>query len=137
VGYEFLDHPADVLVRVTAATLEELFEEAARALMDCICDRSTVERKEEITLAAVGSSRERLLVNWLQEVLYTVDAEGMLLADFSVRRLEEGMVEGAAYGERIDPERHRLYSDVKAVTHHGLSVDDDGDGYTVELVFDI
>jgi SHS2 domain-containing protein len=40
-------------------------------------------------------------------------------------------------GESIDHDRHVLDHEVKAVTHHGMSLDREGRGWLAELILDI
>ena len=45
--------------------------------------------------------------------------------------------EASAWGEAIDPGRHRLRVDVKAVTLHGFSVQSTTDGWEARVILDI
>jgi SHS2 domain-containing protein len=43
----------------------------------------------------------------------------------------------AAWGEPVDPARHELDHEVKAITYHGLKLERDGDGWLAEVIVDI
>ena len=119
------------------ATLEDLFAEAARALVSIILDPRSIRATESISIAAGGGDRESLLVNWLNEVLYDVDGRRMALGTFQVSRMDEARVECVASGEPRDRERHPSRLVVKAVTYHQLKVAQTADGWIAEVFVDI
>ena len=55
MAYRIFDHTADLGIEVTAATLEELYAEAARALFALLTDLRSVRARE----AALGGGRGR------------------------------------------------------------------------------
>ena len=44
---------------------------------------------------------------------------------------------GTAWGEPLDRERHQLEHEVKAITYHGLRVEQTPDGWLAEVIVDI
>jgi SHS2 domain-containing protein len=137
MNYEILDHTADVCIRVYGKSFEELLTNAACAMMELIVERDKIEPSKEIKIGARGETREELLVRWLQEILYTHQVKKMVFKDFDVRLLNETEIEGKAFGERIDPEKHELSADIKAVTYHDLKIESLNDRLKVEIIFDI
>ena len=135
--YELFDHTADVGLRMRAESLDELFADAGRALFSVIvANFDAVEPVQELALRIEGSRRDDLLFDWLAELLYTFDARRVLLSDFRVRVNEDGL-EATARGEPFDPDRHELDMEVKAITYHGLKVEQDGDGWLAEVIVDL
>jgi len=135
--YELFDHTADIGLRIRAESLDELFAEAGRALFSVIvANFDAVEPVQELALRIEGSRRDDLLFDWLAELLYTFDTRRLLLSDFRVRVNENGL-EATARGEPFDPDRHELDMEVKAITYHGLKVEQDGDGWLAEVIVDL
>ena len=135
--YEILEHTADLGFRATGATLAELFENAAEALVAIALNPENVEAREIVALEAKGESREALLVNWLSEVLYWIDGEHRAMRGFKVRELTEGRVAGAAQGERRDPARHEPRLVVKGITYHQLKIEHSEREWRCEVYLDI
>jgi SHS2 domain-containing protein len=76
----------------------------------------------------------------LQEIVFLKDAEKLLLRARSVRVQEKGDFWRATVefqGEPIDPERHDLIVDVKAVTLHRLNVENSDRRWTATVVVDV
>jgi SHS2 domain-containing protein len=135
--FQIFDHTADLGLRVRGATLEELFSEAARGLFSVIVgDLDAVRPVVEQTLEIPGKDREYLLFDWLTELLYRFDSQRWLMVEFDVRFTAEGLI-GVCRGEALDPSRHRLEHEVKAITYHALKVAPTPDGWLAEVIVDI
>ena len=134
---EFFEHTADLGLRVRAADLDGLFAEAARALFSAVVeDVGTVVASQRVEVRVAGNDKEYLLFDWLKALLYRFDAEHLLFSRFEVKVGADGL-EGAAWGEPMDPARHEPNHEVKAITYHGLKVEQTADGWLAEVIVDI
>lgn len=135
--WQLVDHTADVGLRIEAPTREVLFEEAAQALMALIVeDPASVEERETLDFALAADDPADLLFDWLQALLVAVELRRVLFSRFQVT-LEGRGLHASASGERIDPARHRLAHEVKAITYHALALRATRDGWLAEVVVDI
>src|SRR5262249_54827277 len=135
--YETFEHTADLGLRIRAADLNTLFAEAAHALFAAIVDDpATVQPLQCLEIRLSADDREYLLFDWLKELLYHFDAEHLLLGRFEVR-VSDTSLTGTAWGEPLDPARHVLSHEVKAITYHGLRVEPTADGWLAEVIVDI
>lgn len=131
--YESLEHTADTGFRAWGATLEELFGNAALALVHTAVDASSAEACEPYPVAATGDDLEEQFVNWLNEVLYWLDARRVAFARFEVQA--PGL--GIGWGEPRDDDKHPPRLVVKAVTFHQLRIEQKTDGWVAEVFLDI
>ncbi|HEX3151368.1 MAG TPA: archease [Gemmataceae bacterium] len=135
--YEFFDHTADLGIRIRAADVNALFADAAMGLFAAVVDGlETVRPTQSIQIAIDGTDLDYLLFDWLRELLFRLDAEHLLFARFEVAVGDAGL-KATAWGEPIDPARHVLSHEVKAITYHGLRVERDGDDWIAEFIVDI
>jgi SHS2 domain-containing protein len=135
--FETFEHTADLGLRVRAADLDGLFAEAARALFSVIVeDLGTVEASQRIDVRLAGDDREFLLFDWLKALLYHFDAEHLVFCRFEANVGADG-VAASAWGEALDRARHELGHEVKAITYHGLRVEQTADGWLAEVIVDI
>jgi len=134
VKYRVLEHTADAMVEVHGKTLHERFENAAYAMFDQMTDASKIISKGELKVVLSAESREQLLVDFLQELLYVNDAEDLVFGEFAVST-DGHELEAVVRGEKFDESRHSKRSVVKGVTYHGLRFDDSNG--TVTLLFDV
>jgi protein archease len=135
--FRILEHTADVGFEAFGSTLPQVFENAARALAHLIADAAMVEPRQEVRIEVEGTDPTDLLVNWLSEILFQHDAEGLLFHDFRVESLDDHAVSGIAWGEKIDPARHQTNLMVKAITYHQLSLQKTAGGWRAQVYVDI
>ena len=142
-GYRFRGDVAiaDAAFDAWGATLEELFVAAADATTNTMVEN--LEAIEERQCRPIRLEEERadlLLFRLLEELIYFKDAEGLLLRVPAVRIRRRGgalVLEAEARGEPLDPHRHRLQADVKAVTLHRLRVERTARGWEASVVLDL
>ena len=134
---ELFEHTADLGLRATAPTLDAVFAEMAECLFAAIVEDLSAVRPEAVhRFEFAGADREYLLFDWLRELLYRFDAEHVLYRRFEVRVRDDGLT-ATAWGEPLDPARHVLSHEVKAITYHELKVTPTADGWLAEVIVDI
>jgi len=135
--FELFEHTADIGIRARAETLETLLADAARGLFSVIAaNLDAVRPLEALNLKIKGKDHDDLLFDWLDELLYTFNSKHLLFREFDVTIRPEGL-EAVVRGEPIDPARHELHMEVKAITYHRLKVEQDGSGWLAEVIVDI
>ncbi len=135
--YEVFEHTADVGLRVRADSLDALLVDAARGLFSLIVTNlDQVEAVQEKTIRIDGSEPDYLLFDWLNELLYTFEVDRLLLSEFAVSVDPQGLT-ATCRGETMQLDRHEMDHEVKAITYHGLKVQQDDDGWMAELIVDI
>ena len=137
-GYHEIEHTADIGFELTAPDLKSMFETAAAAMFDLICDLDAVGDgvSRTVRVRARDGDLENMMVRWLTELLYVLEAEGLLLSSFDVRRLESDVIEAGVAGEPVDYGRHALKAELKAATYHDIAVERRGDSWFVRVIFD-
>ncbi len=131
------DHTADLGLRIRAADLNTLFNDAGLALFAALVENPVaIVPQQRLDLNIAGNDREYLLFDWLKELLYRFEVDHLLFALFSATVAADGL-QGSAWGEPFDPQRHELAHEVKAITYHGLRVEQTPDGWLAEVIVDI
>jgi SHS2 domain-containing protein len=135
--HELFEHTADLGLRAEAATLDGLFAEAAACLLAAIVEEpSTVRPEVSLEIRIDGTDREYLLFDWLKELLFRFEADHMLFSEFAVTVRDDGLT-ATVRGEALDPARHSLSHEVKAITYHELKVVPTAAGWLAEVIVDI
>ena len=136
-GFEQIEHGADVGIRVFAPTLPELFRQAALGMYSLMVDIETVRPTDHVDIELAGDELDLLLVDFLNELLYHTDAEGMLFCDCDVTLASAGL-QARCHGERYDPRRHTIEEGIKAATYHMLAITEQAAvGYEATIIFDV
>jgi SHS2 domain-containing protein len=135
--YRFLDHTADLRIEIRADTLAGLFVEAGIALFDVIAGVDSIGVKEFREVRASGENPQELLVDWLRELLYCFAGERMVFSRFEIMAFSETGIRARCGGEPFTPGFHQVKHDIKAVTYHGLEIDEHDGTFRVSVVLDI
>lgn len=133
--------PGDAAFEAWGATPAEMVIAAGDATMNVmVADLATIAAREERRLSLADSDLDMLLFQALQELIFWKDAGQLLLRLSEVAIKEEGgqfVLTGAARGEVLDPRRHELIVDVKAVTLHRFEVQQVAQQWWATVVLDL
>ncbi len=141
--YHLLDDAptADVGFVATGETLAACFRAAADATLDVMLGNpAALQIRERRRLHVESDAVDLALLKLLEELIYYKDAERLFLrlTEVDARQRDGGwIVEATAEGEPIDPSRHQLSGDVKAVTLHRLKVTQTARGWEATVVLDV
>jgi SHS2 domain-containing protein len=90
-----------------------------------------------LSFSLTAESLEALFVEWLRELLYLFYGKKKLFCVFEITELKETSLAVSCWGERYDPRRHILLSEIKAVTYHELAIRRSESGWVAQAIFDI
>jgi len=132
---------ADFAIEVTAGNINELFRETAIAIQSLQFDLSRIEplTKKQLRLENYADLKE-LLYSFLCEIIYYKDAEALALGSFQVEVQElDGTfsLRAELAGEKIDPSKHILHADIKAITRHLFDLQRRGGKWIATVVVDV
>jgi SHS2 domain-containing protein len=133
--FEEIPHTADILIRVSARTLAEIFSESATALMTVMYGNpGNGHETREIAVSADDISL--LLVYFLSELLFVSESERLVFSTCTVKLTGTSLVANLT-GERFDPERHGGGTEVKGISYSGVAIERNPGGYQVDILFDV
>jgi len=141
--YKFLEGltMADIAFEASGKTLEEMFRSAAEAMTNTqIEDLKTLDMKVKKSFTLEAPDIERLLHDFLQELIFLKDADLLLFKEYRLK-IEE-TIKGYALtadlkGEPIDMNKHKMLVDVKAVSWHKFKVEKTKTGWNAIVIIDV
>jgi SHS2 domain-containing protein len=136
--YEFVEHTADIRLRVRGAVLGDLFRAALDGMNAYMFGEEAgvagihgeVLAREEVRISAADTTD--LLVAWL--------ARGLFLSSVHRAATRVGAIDAITPTEvraTIEVVRAEPREEIKAVTYHGLTVENTATGYEAVITFDI
>jgi len=139
---EFLEHTADVYVRVRGVSMQESFENAALAMFETITKTVKIVQEVEDVIRVEAEDVYALLYNWLEVLLVNSETKGMLYSKFQivdwVETVDSFRFTAHVWGEKFQPEKHVQKVAVKAVTYHRMAVIQENErGVMLEFILDI
>ncbi|QUO48773.1 MULTISPECIES: archease [Halorubrum] len=148
MSYELRDHTADVAVEATADTLSALFAAVANGLAAASAESVPETGGDRFELEVAAESREALLFDYLDRLIYERDVRLVLPADHRCTVVEPGD-DGGGTGD-ANPDEWRLTAsargvpldavaarEVKAVTYSEMALERRGDEWYAYVVFDV
>lgn len=132
--FEEIEHTADWALRVRGRDLAELLVNAARGMVSLlVTDPAAIPttKKQRIELESIDP--ESLLVDWLSELVYWTETEGVIFHQFDLHTVTPTSLQATVRGgPAADLKKH-----IKAVTYHNLEIVESGQGLEVTIVFDV
>lgn len=134
--FELCEHTADVAVAATGETLAETVEAVADGLAAAHCE-TVPSTGDRFDLAVTAESREALLFEYLDELIYQRDVRDVLPVDnqASIDRADgTWSLTASARGVPVDSIDAR---EVKAVTYAEMRLEETEAGWEAYVVFDV
>ena len=135
--FEILDHTADIGLVIYGENLRALFGNAGEAFFRLITDLRKVRRRIERRINIGGESLDRLMVDWLTELLYLHDVENLLFKGFKVESVGKDGLKAIVKGEPFREGVHVIKTEVKAVTYHRIEVRQEKGGWRAQVILDL
>lgn len=139
--YKQIEHTADIAMELEGTSMEDLIRTAAAAWREVVLDRTPGNSREKKYLSFETSSPEELLVDSIGELNYLLITGHWVFSRFEHIRLdhadEQWKLSAEISGEPLDPGKHVIEIEIKAVTFHQLDIKNRNGRYQTILVFDI
>jgi SHS2 domain-containing protein len=135
--FEILDHTADIGLVIYGENLKALFENAGEAFFRLITDLKKVRRRVERRINIGRESLDRLMVDWLSELLYLHDVENLLFQGFKVESVGKDGLKAIVKGEPFREGVHVIKTEVKAVTYHRIEVRQENGRWRAQIILDL
>ena len=135
--FRLLEHTADMGIAAEGESLAALFQQAALGLRQIMTATTDIEPRQEVLIEVRAQDREELLVNWLGELVFLLEHRQLLPATFEIESATEVRLRARIWGEPLDPARHELDREIKAVTYHQVRVEQTASGWRAQVFVDL
>ncbi|MBD3271480.1 MAG: hypothetical protein GF384_02940 [Elusimicrobia bacterium] len=143
--YRFIDHTADIGITVYGESLEQLFINAARGMVALMINGpAPVTRTRKHTIHCAAVDKEMLLTDWLQELLYRFYDKHLIPGTYgtctitpSDNNTQTVQLVATLSMSSVNPDTIKPVQEIKAVTHHNLSIEQKDRYVTATIIFDV
>ncbi len=141
--YRHLDNLSisDVAFAAWGKSREDMFLASAEATLSLMVENlKDVKTTQSIDIFLKDESLELLLFAYLQELIFYKDAKRLFLrSDKPAIKKEKNifLLKCKFKGEKIDQRRHRLSSDIKAVTFYSFRVEKKNNNWYATVALDV
>ena len=132
-----LSHTADTGIEVSADSLGELLEWAARGMFSLMYPLDELTSTRSVLVEVDSPDTAELLVDLLSDILYLAEAHDVIPCVFQTREATATAARVMVHVAPLEPDW--LHGPpIKAVTYHDLAVTNDTeDGWRARIVFDV
>ena len=136
-NYEFIEHTADIGIRVKGDDLKGLFINAALAMFEIIAEKQKTEstRQVKAKIEQEADNLEELFINWLNELLSLSATKELIFSEFKIDKLDENSLKAIVTGNDI--KNYKVNTEIKAATYHQLKIQESESGWQAEVIFDV
>ncbi|MEM4262049.1 MAG: archease [Candidatus Diapherotrites archaeon] len=139
-SFRFLEDVAiaDIAFEAKGKTLEELFANCGKALSEIMVDTKKIIPKKVFEFEKEGQNIESLLYDFLSELVYLKDVDGLVFKEFKVNLEKKQKVRVVCKGNFLSSlPKNSFRNDVKAITLHLFGIKKEGRIFLARVVVDI
>jgi len=135
--FKFLPHTADRKFQAFGNSLEEAFISSFDALKEIIVEKNRIKSVKKIKLKVKGNDLKELLYNFLEEVLFLLDAKDFIASEIKNIKIDvkKNLFEADVLGDRVS--NYKISNDVKAITYNDMSIKEEKGKFIVQVVVDV
>lgn len=139
-SYKFVDHTADIAVELIGSSLHDLFTAGAEAWFVSVAGEIKIEDDDLLELELSASSKEELLVTFLNELNYLLITKKWLCSSIqSIKIFDDA--DGCELSAELKgiklKDNLQLKQEIKSVTYHQLEIIEKDGNLSTLIVFDI
>ena len=133
-SHRWIEHTAELQLELHGRSEAAIFRQAVHALRELLEDEEapTTGARVERPVEAEATDRAALLAEWLAELVFLAETEGLVPDEARDLVVGDDSVTAVVVGRTCEP-RHL----VKAVTYHDLELHRDRDGWRGNVVLDV
>ena len=134
--FEVIEHTADIGIIARGDDLPTLFSHAAAGMLSLLIEVDTLQPDITKEIRLEAGDMETLLVQWLNELLYIIYTEKLVLYKFDIL-IDERRLTARCLGQEVDLKSHIFKREIKAATYHDLGIVERDGEYSARIIFDI
>ena len=137
--FKYLNHTADVMFEAYGKTIEEAFENAGLAMFNILTDVKNVKKLVSFDITLKASTPARLLFDFLDELIFYLDTEGIIVSGFENTKIEKTK-SGYLLKTKIKGDyayNYETHGDIKAPTYNEMKIEKTKQGFKIRAVVDI
>ncbi len=137
--FEFLEHTADLKFIAYGKTLADCFQNSAKAMFSAIVDPKSIEERYTKGIKLEAETLEILLHDFLSELLFLSETRELFFKEFhvSIDRNKKYRLRAELAGEKFNPGKHEIKTEIKAVTYHEMLIEERDRGWIAQVLCDI
>jgi len=139
IGYEYLDHTADIQLHGWGPTVSNAFEQGALAMFNYISELDNYEviPEQNVSVSVEGHDMQSLLFNFLDEFLCAFNCDRMICKEVKILEFDKTAfkIKAEGRGEKFSKAKHTGGTEIKAITYSAMEIyEEDGQAHVLVIV---
>ena len=130
-GYEEIDHPADLALKVWGEDFATILQQAAAGMAVLMGTRFDASQHQRERFTIPKGTQEEMLVDFLNEALYLLEEKRIALSSFTIDS-GDGLTISGIFHPLLSVQRW-----IKAVTFHNLVIETEPERIETTITFDV
>ena len=140
-GHRFLEHTTDAYIEAWGPTIERAFAQAAEAFYETMLNVQKIDPILQEHIQVDGHDKKELLYNWIEQLLLEFDIKAMVYASYHIIIAPDDLtsfkLRGKVRGEKYDRGKHGAKTEVKGVTYHLMTIEEDAKEAKIKFILDL
>lgn len=132
--YKFIEHTADIKFKSYGKSLNEVFENAVLAIAEYISRGKEVKSAKKKLIKLKGTDINSLLYNFLDELIYLLDADFFITAKAKVS-IKGLNLKAELFGDNAS--NYKNLDHIKAATYSEMHIKKTRSGWEAQAVMDV
>jgi len=132
--FKLIEHTADIKFQAFGKSLEEVFKNSALAVSKSILNEE-LKGKVVKKIKVSGKDDERLLYEFLEEILFLFDSKNFLVTDIKSIEIKGEELKAELIG--LNAKGYEMDNHVKAVTYNEMFIEKQGNKFVAQVVLDV
>lgn len=135
--YLFLEHTADIKFQAFGKNLEQLFENSFLALKKTISGKIKIKEKIKKEIKIVGMDLNGLLYDFLEEFLYLLEVEDLLVNSVKKIKIQKNNLGLTAIISGDKASNYKIKTHIKAITYNQMFIKKQKEKFVCQVVLDV
>jgi len=135
--YKFLNHTADIKFQAFGKTTEQSFRNSFFAMKNLLIGRKKIKGKIKKEIKIFGMDLNNLLYNFLEEFLYLLEVEEILVEKVEKIKIDKETFKLTAVIVGDSAKNYKLAQHIKAITYSQMFVKKIKTNWVCQVVMDI
>jgi SHS2 domain-containing protein len=143
MSYKFLNHTADIKIKVSETSLERAFETCALAMKEVIVEKLVIKSLIKKQIEIHAKDEGALLYDFLEEFLFLLDSQSFIFSEIKnlkITNIKKGTkkffcLKCDIFGDKT--KNYKMSNDVKAITYNEMKIINKKGKVIIEFVLDV
>lgn len=131
--YKFLEHTAELKIQATGKTLNQAFEQLAKAISNYMGQGKKISQNKKVKINLSEKNKEALLYNFIEKLISLLDTKNFMTSSAKVK-IKDNSLSAEIKGD--NSKKYNL-NYIKSPTYSEMKIEKNKSGWKIQIVLDV